>query len=149
MNLAAGGPEINPYVDLFGLVPEGWKTSTGVEVDRMRTRFPIDHSETRRKASGMPTKQELLDLQFIEIRHKLIEVAAFLDRVDRHQGDADHRLDCLKQALPILQQSSSDRAKAVLNAFSDHSPDLPKTAPFQGATGAPSLTQGAPLPADN
>ena len=28
----------------------------------------------------MPSKQELLDLQFIEIRHKLIEVGAFLDR---------------------------------------------------------------------
>ena len=34
----------------------------------------------------MPSKKELLDLQFIDARHKLIDVAAFLDRIDRHPG---------------------------------------------------------------
>ena len=32
----------------------------------------------------MPSKKELLDLQFIDARHKLIDIAAFLDRIDRH-----------------------------------------------------------------
>lgn len=84
----------------------------------------------------MPSKNELLDIQFIEIRHKLIEVAAFLDRVDRHPGEADHRLQALKEALPILQQDTG-RAAALLTALSDLSDEIPDSAPFQGATGAP------------
>ena len=85
----------------------------------------------------MPSKQELLDLQFIDARHMLINLAAFLDRIDRHPGDDDYRLAALKTALPILSADRPDRAKAVLESLSDHTTDLPQTAPFQGATGAP------------
>ena len=82
----------------------------------------------------MPSKQELLDLQFIDARHMLINLAAFLDRIDRHPGEDDYRLAALKTALPILFSDRPDRAKAVLESFSDHTTDLPQTAPFQGAT---------------
>ena len=85
----------------------------------------------------MPTKQELLDLQFIEMRHKLIEVGAFLDRIERHEGEADYRLEAMEKALPLLQQAGSGRAKAILEALSDKTPDMPETADFQGAFGAP------------
>lgn len=85
----------------------------------------------------MPSKKEILDLQFIEARHKLIDLAAFLDRIDRHPGEADFRAEAMKNALPILLSDRPDRARAVLEAFSDHTPELPQTAPFQGATGAP------------
>ena len=85
----------------------------------------------------MPSKKELLDLQFIDARHKLIDIAAFLDRIDRHPGEDDYRFAALKNALPILSSDRPDRAKAVLESFSDHTTDLPQTAPFQGATGAP------------
>lgn len=85
----------------------------------------------------MPSKQELLDLQFIDARHMLINLAAFLDRIDRHPGAEDYRINALKAALPILLDSRPDRAKAVLESFSDHSEDLPSQAPFQGAFGAP------------
>jgi hypothetical protein len=85
----------------------------------------------------MPSKQDLLDLQFIEARHKLIDLAAFLDRIDRHPGAADFRLAAMKNALPILLSERRDRARAILEAFSDDSTDLPRTAPFQGACGAP------------
>ena len=84
----------------------------------------------------MPSKQEILDLQFIDARHMLINLAAFLDRVDRHLGNDDYRLKALKAALPILLSDRSDRAKTVLESFSDLSTDLPQTAPFQGASGA-------------
>ena len=84
----------------------------------------------------MPTKQELLDLQFIETRHKLIDIAAFMDRIDRHPGEADFRYAAFKAALPILLSERPDRARAVLDAFSDHSTEpIPKAA-FQGALGA-------------
>lgn len=85
----------------------------------------------------MPTKKQLLDLQFIEMRHKLIEVGAFLDRIERHEGEADYRLKALEATLPLLQQSGAGRAKAILEALSDHTTDLDETAPFQGAFGAP------------
>ena len=86
----------------------------------------------------MPSKKELLDLQFIDARHKLIDIAAFLDRIDRHPGEADHRFTALKAALPLLLADRPDRARAVLESLSDHSTELPQTAPFQGATGAAS-----------
>ena len=85
----------------------------------------------------MPSKNELLDLQFIETRHKLIELGAFLDRIDRHPGEADFRLSALKQALTILPENRTDRAAAILEALSDTTSELPESASFQGATGAP------------
>lgn len=84
----------------------------------------------------MPSKQELLDLQFIDARHKLIDLAAFLDRIDRHPGADDYRFAALKAALPILLTDRPDRARAVLEAFSDHTLEIAKSAPFQGAFGA-------------
>jgi hypothetical protein len=85
----------------------------------------------------MPSKKELLDLQFIDVRHKLIDLAAFLDRIDRHDGDGDYRFEALKKALPILLTEKPERARAILEALSDHSPDLDQSANFQGAFGAP------------
>lgn len=84
----------------------------------------------------MPSKQELLNLQFIDARHMLINLAAFLDRIDRHPGEEDYRYSALKKSLPILLTDRPDRAKAVLESFSDHSMDIPSSAPFQGAFGA-------------
>lgn len=84
----------------------------------------------------MPSKKDLLDLQFIDARHKLIEIAAFLDRIDRHEGGEDYRFTAMKAALPILLSDRPDRARAVLESFSDHSQELEKSAPFQGAFGA-------------
>lgn len=84
----------------------------------------------------MPTKKELLDLQFIDARHKLIDLAAFLDRIDRHQGPDDFRLSALKQALPVLLEDRPGRARRLLEALSDHSAEIPQSAPFQGALGA-------------
>ena len=104
---------------------------------KISPRFPIDPHPRTGKGLLMPTKQELLDLQFIEIRHKLIEVGAFLDRIERHEGEADYRLKAMEEALPLLQQSGAGRAEAILNALSDHSTDMPETADFQGAFGAP------------
>ncbi len=84
----------------------------------------------------MPSKKDLLDLQFIDARHKLIDIAAFLDRIDRHPGADDYRIAAFKAALPILMEERPDRARAVLDSFSDHSQDFPDSAPFQGAFGA-------------
>lgn len=85
----------------------------------------------------MPSKKELLDLQFIETRHKLLDLAAFLDRIDRHPGADDYRFTALKNALPILLESRPDRAKTILEALSDPTTEPIPQAAFQGAFGAP------------
>ena len=43
-------------------------------------------------------RTQLLDLYFLEARAKLIDVAAFMDRVDRGEGEADFRYDALRAA---------------------------------------------------
>ena len=89
----------------------------------------------------MPSKKELLDLQFIDARHKLIDLAAFLDRIDRHDGEDDYRFAALKNALPILLSDRPDRARAGTRdgndqreaARTDHAPQLGRGAPAGGA----------------
>ncbi len=85
----------------------------------------------------MPRKKDLLDLQFVEARHKLLDLAAFLDRIDRHPGDADFRIEALHAALPILLEHRSDRARAILEALSDQTMEPIPKAVIQGAHGAP------------
>ncbi len=85
----------------------------------------------------MPSKKELFDLQFIETRHKLLDLAAFLDRIDRHPGEQDYRFTALKSALPILLETRPDRARVILEALSDQTTEPIPQAAFQGAFGAP------------
>ena len=76
------------------------------------------------------TKQQVLDLYFLDARHKLIELAAFLDRVERAPGQADFRLKSFRAALIQLDgKKKKARAKTVLLAFSD-----PTTKPIAAAT---------------
>ena len=75
------------------------------------------------------TRQQVLDLYFMDARCKLIDLAAFLDRVDRAEGDADFRLKAFRQALKELDRKEPQRAKQVLLAFTD-----PTTKPIAKAT---------------
>lgn len=90
----------------------------------------------------MPSKKDLLDLQFIEARHKLLDLAAFLDRIDRHSGEDDYRFAAMKAALPILLETRPDRARAILESFSDPTTEPIPQASFQGAFGAPVPVSG-------
>jgi hypothetical protein len=65
------------------------------------------------------TRQQVLDLYFMDARSKLIDLAAFFDRVDRANGDADFRLDALRHALKHLSGEAPERAEQVLLALSD------------------------------
>lgn len=86
------------------------------------------------------TREQVLDLYFMDARCKLIELAAFLDRVDRSDGDGDFRLQSLRMALPLLSSAESGRAKAVLEALSD--PTL-EPIPFANGKGACGAWPGA------
>jgi hypothetical protein len=82
------------------------------------------------------TRQQVLDLYFMENRAKLIDLAAFLDRLDRAGGEADFRLDAFKQAMSELSSGQPERAKKVLLALSDPTTEPIEKAPGKGATGA-------------
>lgn len=85
----------------------------------------------------MPSKKDILDLYFIDARHRLIDVAAFLDRVDRHSGDADYRVEAFQNALTsMMNPDGKSRAQTVLEAFSDHSDTAASHASTQSASGA-------------
>ncbi len=75
------------------------------------------------------TRQQVLDLYFLEARSKLIDLGAFLDRVERATGPEDFRLAAFRKAIAELEQGGPDKAKRVLLAFSD-----PTTEPIPAAT---------------
>ena len=102
------------------------------------------------------TQQQVLDLYFLDARHKLIEVAAFLDRVERAVGrpagradlpvsqvarrrvptGEDFRLKAFHAALGKLRGKQKEKARRVLLAFSDPTTKPVAKAPGKGACGA-------------
>jgi len=85
----------------------------------------------------MPIKKDILDLYFIDARHKLIDIAAFLDRVDRHDGDIDFRQQAFLNAIDaMLTPGDIPRTESVLLSFSDPSTQPIPESPMQGAMGA-------------
>ena len=92
------------------------------------------------------TRQQVLDLYFMENRAKLIDLAAFLDRVDRATGDADFRLAGFMEAMKHLSYGKPERAKNVLLSLSDPTTEPIERAPGKGAVGAwPGLPYGDPF----
>jgi hypothetical protein len=75
---------------------------------------------------------EILDLYFIENRSRLLDIASFLDRIDRYEGAAEARNDFRYQAFAKALQllTAVDRTTAIQLAFSD-----PTTEPLESAVG--------------
>ena len=72
---------------------------------------------------GGPTASDYLDRELLEIRRRLIDIAAALDRIDRADGADQLRLDprvalMLKAAL-VLTDGQGDRAERVQMVLSD------------------------------
>jgi hypothetical protein len=89
------------------------------------------------------TRQQILDLYFLDARHKLVELAAFFDRVERADGKDDFRLKAFRAALGELNNGKKEKAKNVLLAFSDLTTKPIAKAEEKGATGAyhPQMSQ--------
>jgi hypothetical protein len=66
---------------------------------------------------------QILDEYYLENRHKLLEIAAFLDRLDRaHDGAApedDFRVAAMRRAIAVLLSNSVRRAKDIQLILSD------------------------------
>ena len=72
----------------------------------------------------------------MDARSKLIDIAAFLDRVDRSDGEPDFRLEAFRKALTELQLGEPVRARSVLMSLSDPTLEPIAKAPGKGAVGA-------------
>lgn len=87
------------------------------------------------------TQQETIDLYFMEHRAKLLDIAAFLDRVDRSnpdnsKGADDFRMKAFRAAVAHLTDNAPDRARRIQEIFSDPTTDPIPAAPMKGALGA-------------
>jgi len=74
-------------------------------------------------------RKQLLDMYYLDARARLIDLAAFLDRVERAEGEPDFRLAAFHEAMAQLQNPAPARAERVLAVLSD-----PTTEPIPAAT---------------
>ena len=89
------------------------------------------------------SRRQVTDQYFIEHRAKMIDIAAFLDRVDRARPDVqadgeqqDYRLRAFDQALAILTDGQGQRTRRILDVLSDPTADPIAKSPGKGAAGA-------------
>ena len=80
------------------------------------------------------TATQVLDLYFIENRSRVLDIASFLDRIDRYPGaeEAKHdfRYQALARTLGLLCREGENRTVAIQLALSD-----PTTEPLASAAG--------------
>ncbi len=66
--------------------------------------------------------QQVLDRYFLEMRCKVLDVAAALDRLNRASGaknpSADRRLEQLDKAIGVLSRADAGRAETIQQIFS-------------------------------
>ena len=68
------------------------------------------------------TQQQLIDEYFMEVRARILDVAAFLDRMDRaaeRNAQDDFRMVAMRQALQALYAGTSGRVYDIQMIFSD------------------------------
>ena len=82
------------------------------------------------------TRQQILDLYFVDARFRLIELAAFMDRVERSEGEDDFRMKAFRKALTELGKGEPHKAKNVLLTLSDPTTEPIAVATTKAATGA-------------
>ena len=81
-------------------------------------------------------RDALADLYYMDARARVLDLAAFLDRMDRAAGADDHRLRSLRAALATLGDGQPERARRILEAWSDPTEAPVSRADTKGATGA-------------
>ncbi|MCP3905591.1 MAG: hypothetical protein GY715_18345 [Planctomycetes bacterium] len=87
------------------------------------------------------SRSEVVERYFMEHRARVIDIAAFLDRLDRAQSngdedDDDFRVRALREAIELLIDGQPGRARRVLEHFSDHTTEPIESAGTKGAYGA-------------
>ncbi len=77
-----------------------------------------------------------MDHGFIPVRAKLIEVAAFFDRVERHAVADDFRCAALRAAAKLLVDGKPERARRILESLSDPTTEPEAISSGKAALGA-------------
>lgn len=93
------------------------------------------------------TKRQVIDAYFLEHRAKLLDLAAYLDRIDRASGTEsppDFRDQAFRLALQVLQSDQPQRAKRILEILSVSDDLIPQSAEgMKGAAGAPASVKSS------
>ena len=96
----------------------------------------------------MPTAagRAVVEHGFIPVRAKLIEVAAFLDRTERHSVESDFRVAALREAAELLIDGKPERARRILEKLSDPTTEPEVVSSGKAALGAwrPAVPAAAP-----
>jgi hypothetical protein len=73
------------------------------------------------------TATQALDLYFLDNRARMLEIASFLDRIDRYDGAAeamaDFRYRSFRKALAAILEAKQDRTRKVQELLSDITTD--------------------------
>ena len=90
-------------------VSRDWESATGTKDFQGNPTVP----------NAMPAN-EVLDREFLEIRAKVLELAASFDRLERGEGlvTADPRYQLIQDGIKILQERQDGRAERVQLLFS-------------------------------
>jgi hypothetical protein len=105
----------------------------------------VPKSRSKTPSAPSAASRAVVDHGFIPVRAKLIEVAAFLDRVERHKVAGDFRCAALREAAALLVDGRTDRARRILERLSDPTTDPEVTSSGKAALGA--WQPPAPVPA--
>ncbi len=81
---------------------------------------PTGRREGRSMLATPMAAQAVLDREFLELRAKLLELAASFDRLDRGGGISpdDRRLQLIRLGLKVLLDETGDRAEQIQLIFS-------------------------------
>ena len=93
-------------------------------------------SRTSGRLPALAAQRAVVDHSFVPVRAKLIEVAAFLDRVERYGAAGDFRCAALRQAAKILVDGQPARARRILEHLSDPTTQPDVITSGQAALGA-------------
>jgi hypothetical protein len=94
---------------------------------------------TRSSSCPMTTRQ-IIDEYFIENRTRVLDLAAYLDRLDRsadgESSDADFRMQALERALRVLISNDPEKIHQIQMIFSDPSTEPKPKLEGKSASGA-------------
>ena len=85
------------------------------------------------------TQRQLIEEYFIEHRTKILDLAAYLDRLDRareRDAEEDFRLGAVRQALEVLSGPGGQRMQRIQMILSDPRTDLLEHLDRKSAFGA-------------
>jgi hypothetical protein len=97
--------------------------------------------ETMNKQGLCPlTTSQIIDEYFIENRTRILDLAAYLDRLmrsaDNQPAAGDFRMQALEQALHILSSNEPDKVDHIQLVFSDPTTELKAQLDTKSASGA-------------